>query len=157
MRLLLTVIIIFTSFSAVSQKVSLVNVDQLYHRLNNGGDTTFIINFWATWCLPCVEELPHFENLSAVHKTEKLKVLLVSVDFRSKLESSVKPFVRKRGIKNEVFLLDEADPQVFINRVDPEWSGAIPATLFFCQGRRSFFEKEFSYDELVIQYKNIKP
>src|SRR6478735_6105137 len=89
------------TFSANAQKVSLIKIDELENRISTGKDTTYIINFWATWCGPCSEELPNFEKLNNEYKKEKLKILLVSVDFKSQLTSSVIPFVNKRKLKNE--------------------------------------------------------
>jgi thiol-disulfide isomerase/thioredoxin len=137
-----------------AQQVSLINLDQLYDRVNHGQDTTFIINFWAEWCAPCVKELPDFIRFSREHKNEKLKVLLINVDFRSKLKTSVLAFIKRNGIKNEVFLLNERDPQIYIDRIDSSWSGALPATLLIKDRRRKFFEKEFTYSELLYEYKH---
>ena len=103
-----------------------------------------VINFWATWCVPCVKELPNFEKLNDEYKNENLKVLLVNLDYKSKLNSSVLPFIKKNRIKNEVFMLNEPDPEVYINRIDPSWSGALPATLMLKDKRRKFFEKDFT-------------
>jgi len=102
-----------------------------------------------------VKELPHFEKLSAEYKNSPLKVLLISLDTRSKMNQTVVPFVKKRGLSNEVFLLDEKDQQVYINRIDSSWSGALPATLMMKQQHRKFFEQEFSYEELLRQYKKM--
>jgi thiol-disulfide isomerase/thioredoxin len=115
-----------------------------------------VINFWATWCIPCVKELAHFEKLQADFVKKKVKVLLVSVDFKSKLQSSVLPFIKKHQLKNEVFLLDEPDQQVYIDRVDPSWSGTIPATLFINKDKRVFLEQEFTYGQLVNQIQKIQ-
>ncbi len=134
----------------------LINLNQLYQRIEFGRDTTFIVNFWATWCAPCLEELPYFEKLAEQYKHEKLKVLLISVDFKSKLKTSVLSYVKKKKIKNQVFLLDEPDQQVYINRVDSSWSGAIPATLMIKNKTRKFFEQEFTYSELLAEYQKIK-
>jgi len=125
-------------------------------RIQSKNDTIYVVNFWATWCGPCVKELPNFEKLQEKFKKEKLKVLLVSVDFRSLLDSKVNPFVQKRKMKTEVVLLDEKDQQKYIDQTDPSWSGAIPATIFIKNNKRKFFEKEFSYDELLSEYLSIK-
>ncbi len=66
------------------------------------------------------------------------------------------PFIKKNGIKNEVFMLNEPDPEVYINRIDSSWSGALPATLMLKDKKRKFFEKDFTYSELLGEYKNFK-
>ena len=157
MKIHLTLIIIlFTATSGFCQKVEFLTVDSLNERLKQGKDTTYIVNFWATWCAPCIKEIPHFEKLQQEKKADKLKVLLVSVDFKDRLENSVASFVKKRQLKNEVFLLDETDPQDYINRIDKSWSGAIPATLFVKGKKRKFLEEEFTYPSLLNEYQNFK-
>lgn len=145
---------IFTT-SAFSQNVKLINIDQLNERIKKGKDSTYVVNFWATWCAPCVKELPHFEKLSAEHKSDKLAVLLISLDFKSKLASNVIPFVKRKNLKNEVFLFNESSPQEFIDRIDPSWSGGIPATLFIKNDKRKFVESEFTYEQLLAEYKKL--
>lgn len=126
--------------------VPVVRLWQLEERLAQGGDTTFVVNFWATWCGPCVKELPYFEALD----TQRAKVLLVSLDFEDILESKVIPFVQQRKIRSEVMLLNEDDPNSWIPRISPQWSGAIPVTLFVnaARGKRIFFEGSFEEGEL---------
>ncbi|AXB58202.1 TlpA family protein disulfide reductase [Flavobacterium fluviale] len=148
-------LISFFSVSAYSQNVKLLNIDQLNERIKNGKDSTFVVNFWATWCAPCIKELPHFEKLKAEYKSDKLAVLLVSLDFKSKLTSNVIPFVKRKNLKNEVFLLNESSPQEFIDRIDPSWSGSIPATLFIKNDKRKFVESEFTYEQLLTEYKKL--
>lgn len=143
------------SISAYSQQVKLLNIDQLNERIKNGKDSTYVVNFWATWCAPCIKELPHFEKLKAEHKSEKLAVLLVSVDFKSKLNSGVIPFVKRKNLKNEVFLLNESSPQEYIDRIDASWSGSIPATIFIKNDKRKFVESEFTYEQLLTEYKKL--
>lgn len=150
------IIFLFTASSGFCQEVELLTVDRLNDRIKQGQDTTYIVNFWATWCAPCIKEIPHFEKLQQEKGQEKLKVLLVSVDFKSRFEKSVVPFVRERGLKNEVFLLDETDQQVYIDRIDKSWSGAIPATLFVKGKNRKFIEREFTYPSLLTEYQNFK-
>lgn len=148
-------LILLFSIKGYNQNVKLLNIDQLNERIKNGKDSTYVVNFWATWCAPCIKELPHFEKLAAEHKSEKLAVLLVSLDFKSKLASNVVPFVKKKNLKNEVFLLNESDPQQFIDRIDPSWSGSIPATLFIKNDKRKFVESEFTYEQLLTEYKKL--
>lgn len=143
------------SLSGYSQNVKLLNIDQLNERIKNGKDSTYVVNFWATWCAPCIKELPHFEKLNAEYKSEKLAVLLVSVDFKSKLKSAVIPFVKRKNMKSEVFLLNESSPQEYIDRIDKSWSGSIPATLFIKGDKRTFIESEFTYEQLLTEYKKL--
>lgn len=143
------------SVSGYSQNVKLLNIDQLNERIKQGNDSTYIVNFWATWCAPCIKELPHFEKLSAEYKKDKLVVLLVSVDFKSKLNSNVIPFVKRKNLKSQVFLLNESNPQEYIDRIDKSWSGSIPATLFIKGDQRKFVESEFTYEQLLTDYKKL--
>lgn len=150
-----TFLMLAFSLKGYSQNVKLINLDQLYERVKNGKDSTYVVNFWATWCAPCIKELPHFEKLQAEHKSEKLAVLLISLDFKSKMSSAVVPFVKRKNLKNEVFLLNESSPQEYIDRVDPSWSGSIPATLFIKGDKRKFVESEFTYEQLLTEYKKL--
>ncbi|CAN5190324.1 hypothetical protein BH23BAC2_BH23BAC2_06670 [soil metagenome] len=151
---LIAFIFLFSSSLALGQQVELLKVDKLNERLEKGRDTTYVINFWATWCAPCIKELPYFEKLQVEQRKQKLKVLLVSVDFKSQLEKRVIPFVAKRGLKNEVFLLDEQDQQEYIDKIDKSWSGAIPATLFVNGKKRKFMEQEFTWPQLLSEYQD---
>ncbi len=123
--------------------IPVYNFERFQKLLSSDSDTTFIINFWATWCKPCVEELPYFEAYHEKHKNEKVKVLLVSMDFPKQIEKKVVPFINNRNLQPEVIILDEPDPNSWIDKVDPEWSGAIPITIIFKQDKRGFFERSF--------------
>ena len=111
-------------------------------------DTLHIINFWATWCAPCVKELPYFEELTRERGDRPLKVVLVSLDFRQQLETRLLPFLKDRDITSSVVVLDDPDANSWIDRVDPSWSGAIPGTLFLGKGTRLFREQTFTRNEL---------
>lgn len=152
--LLLCVLASVTSFS----QVKLLTLNQLENRFEKGKDTVYVVNFWATWCSPCVKELPNFEKLNATYQNKPLKVILVSLDFKSKLDKVVKPFVLNKKLNSEVFLLDEKSQQEYIDRISKEWSGALPAALIVNSKTKSrnFYEQEFSYDELEEVYlKNL--
>ncbi len=140
----------------IYSQISPVNLEELTRRMKAGGDTTMVFNFWATWCSPCIEELPYFEKLHKNSANRPVRVVLVSLDFRSQMDSKVKPFLHKHGYTAPVILLDESDANAYIDRIHPEWSGAIPATLVLhpSSGKRAFYERKFeSYEELdqIIQ------
>jgi thiol-disulfide isomerase/thioredoxin len=146
----LILIAVFVYYQTYAQKVGLVNKEWIDAMSQNTSDTTYIINFWATWCKPCVEELPAFESLQKKYKDQKVKVVLVSCDFKKQLDSRVVPFIKTNGLKSEVVLMNEADPNNWIDRVDSRFSGAIPATLIVNGSKqfRFFKESEITLTEL---------
>ncbi|WP_430811797.1 TlpA disulfide reductase family protein [Carboxylicivirga sp. 1411-1] len=132
----------------MGQKVAEVSADDLLARVQVNNDTTYVINFWATWCGPCVDELPVFESEELHAGDVALKVLLVSLDFKSHKETKLLPFLRSRSVEAEVVLLDERNPNVWIDRIDEAWSGAIPATLVIKNGVSVFYEGELDLQHL---------
>ena len=107
-----------------------------------------LVHFWATWCKPCIDELPFFEELNDSLGGKELEVLLVSLDFRDKLESQLMPFVAERRLESEVLLLDDPHENEWIPRVDSSWSGAIPATLILQGPKREFFDKTWRMPDI---------
>ncbi|GGI26386.1 TlpA disulfide reductase family protein [Pedobacter mendelii] len=155
MRIFFIICLYLITYS-INAQVKLLTLDDLDKRIAQGKDTTYVINFWATWCSPCVAELPDFETFHLANLKKPVKVLLVSLDFKSKLQKEVIPFVQNNNIKAEVFLLNEPDQQQYIERIDKKWSGAIPATLFVNKKVRRFYEKEFTEMELKNTLLNLK-
>lgn len=123
--------------------------------LKQQDNTTYIINFWATWCTPCIKELPYFEKINADYKDRNVKVVLVSMDLPRQAESRLIPFIKKKGLASEVILLDDPDANAWIEKVDPSWSGAIPATLIYNKTTRKFYERSFTYEELETELKHL--
>lgn len=129
-------------------KVNAYDFDKLEYFLNKQTDTTYVVNFWATWCVPCVQELPHFEKLNTDYKNKKVKVLLVSLDMHKMVESKLIPFIKEKKLQSDVVLLRDPDANRWIAKVDKNWSGAIPATVIYRNNARKFYEKAFTYEEL---------
>ena len=89
-------LLIFLNVTTIyAQKTAVYKIDDLTKRIYNSSDTTYIVNFWATWCKPCVAELPEFEKLHTESKDKKIKVLLVSMDFKEELDKKLKTFLEK--------------------------------------------------------------
>ncbi|MDF2449785.1 MAG: TlpA family protein disulfide reductase [Bacteroidota bacterium] len=145
-------ILIFLSFGTLdAQNISVYKIDDLMKRVHNNSDTVYVVNFWATWCKPCVTELPDFEKLHKEYGRKKVKVLLVSMDFKEELSKKLKSFLEKNKFSAEIILLDEVNGNDFINQISTEWSGAIPATLFTRNNKQwtRFHEGKITYDLLT--------
>ena len=70
-------------------------------------DTLYIVNFWATWCKPCVEELPNFELLAKNYQNKKVKMYLVTTDMRKDIATRVTDFVKAKGLTQQVIFINE--------------------------------------------------
>lgn len=139
---------LLSSLWSYSQEVELIEFNSLKARMDTTKEVV-VYNFWATWCKPCVAELPYFEKINAKYEGKKVKIVLVNLDFNSKTETLVIPFVKRNKLKSTVLQIIDTDPNEWINQVDSSWSGAIPATLILRAGIKKFFvEKEMTYEEL---------
>jgi thiol-disulfide isomerase/thioredoxin len=133
-----------------AQNVNVITFDELDAWTKRQDDTVRVFNFWATWCKPCIEEMPAFDSLQRVSAGRKLQVIFVSLDFKSQIDKRVRPFVAKKKFAPPVVLLDAPDPNSWIDRISSDWSGAIPATLVVRTSHnvRNFYEHDFTFDEL---------
>jgi thiol-disulfide isomerase/thioredoxin len=134
-----------------SSEIPTLNYNQLKSWLNKEDDKTYVVNFWATWCMPCIKELPYFENVNSKYEDKNVEVILVSLDFPKKKESSLIPFVKNKNIKSKVLHLDDTNEQFWIGDIAQSWSGAIPATLIYNKGKREFYEQSFTQEELETE------
>lgn len=138
----------YTGFS--QNRPLLQKLDAVSSLLDSETDSLIIINLWATWCVPCVEELPYFEQIREKYDTKRVRVILLSLDRPKDIYTRVVPFMDKMNLQSTVWILDEKDPNVFIPAIDSQWSGAIPATLFLqpSAGLYRFYEKPLTFTEL---------
>ena len=151
--LLVLVVLFFTFFFSCSdkfdRKIQVVDFDEFYSKIDLSSDDTYVINFWATWCSPCVKELPHFEAVNKEYSDKNVKVILVSLDFPSQIESKLKPYLKKNKIKSNVILLDDSKMNKWVPRVSEKWDGGIPATLIVNSSNYNFYPNPFEKEELV--------
>jgi thiol-disulfide isomerase/thioredoxin len=147
---LVLMIFLGLSVSVRAQLPAAVTWEALHERAAAGQDTLYVLNFWATWCRPCVEEMPYFEVAGKEFASKKVKVIFVSLDLKSEYEGRLATFLKKRHFDNEVLWLNEPKIQTKIDEINPEWTGAIPATLFFHANSRtqSFHEGDFTQETL---------
>lgn len=128
--------------------LSIYDYDGLEPLINKDDNRVHIVNFWATWCKPCVKELPYFEQVRADHSVEELEVLLVSLDFPTQYESKLKPFIVDNNLKSEVVVLDDPNMNSWIPKISEKWTGSIPATIIYYKDKRVFYERSFNKEEL---------
>ncbi len=147
---LIAFMVLFSS-QIQAQKIAVYeHYSDLEKAVLNDKNTTYVVNFWATWCAPCVKELPHFEQLNSENKN--VKVVLISLDFKNQYEAKLLPFLKKKAIKSEVVMLADKDYNTWLPAVDKDWSGSIPATLIIKNDKKFFVEKMFSSYEELDQY-----
>lgn len=144
-------------FSASAQSVEVLSLEQLQAKAaNQTNDTLYVVNFWATWCKPCVAEMPYFEKAAKTFAAQKVKFIFVSLNY-AREQGMVTDFIRKNKVQSTCYLLDAGNPNNWIDKIEPEWSGSIPATILYKHGKKAFFrEGEFTQTELdsIIQTKN---
>jgi len=155
-RLTLLISALLFSCCVSSQTVSHVyKINDLLKRINQP-DTIYVVNFWARWCKPCIQELPAFDSLYAITKNSNIKVLLVTLDFKEDLATKVNPFLKEKNIKAECVLLDEINGNDFVDKISKSWSGAIPATIFKNNTHSAFIEKKLKLADLQAHLLKIQ-
>jgi thiol-disulfide isomerase/thioredoxin len=148
LKKILFIFILIYAFTSLSAQIPVMAFDEFEPHLHKTNDTTYVINFWATWCKPCIEEIPAFEELNRKFSDQPVKVLMVSLDFVRNLNSRLIPFIEKNNMKAEVILLNDPKSHIWIEKVSSNWTGSIPATIIYNRNKRSFYERTFTYDEL---------
>lgn len=137
-------------FTLAQQKIEALKITDLENYIAAKDDGVVVVNFWATFCKPCLEEIPYFIKITDSFAAQKVKLVLISLDMSSFYPNTLTSFVNKKGYTAPVLWLNETDADYFCNRIDKSWSGAIPATLIVNNktGYRKFFEDELSAEKL---------
>lgn len=132
-------------------QLEVVDFDVLQEYLFAEDDNVYVVNFWATWCGPCVKELPHFERVNKEYSVDNVKVVLVNLDMPNVYDTKLKPFLKKHNLQSKHFVFDAKGDQHWMSKVDEKWSGAIPATLIYSKNKRRFYDKPFTYEQLKAE------
>jgi thiol-disulfide isomerase/thioredoxin len=150
LKIQITVFIFFAFISAkeaIGQKIEYIKVPELEKMLNSKENKLLVINLWATWCAPCVKELPAFEKVAGEYEQSKVRFIMISLDFPSQIESQLKPFLRKNKITLDISVMMDTDYNSWIDKVDPQWQGNIPSTLIVNNGKKSRYFHSGEIDE----------
>jgi thiol-disulfide isomerase/thioredoxin len=134
-------------------QLDILDYNGLEPYLNQTDDKTYVVNFWATWCAPCIKELPHFEELNKNYKNKNVEVILVSLDFPGQYEKKLKPFIKAHNLQSKILVLDDVDQNTWIPKINEHWDGAIPVTIIYHKDKRKFYDRTFTYAELETELK----
>lgn len=154
MRILVVSLLILLTVSVSAQsafKREVIKFEEYEKLIDKQDDVLYVINFWATWCPPCVKELPDFMAVNEKMSSRKdFKMILVSVDNKDDWQSDVIPFAAENKLNVDIYLLDELRRMNYwMPRVDTSWKGSIPATVFYKNGKKlKFVEKPLHKEEL---------
>jgi len=153
---MIIVLFCILNFNRISgQTISEIDREGITMLTQKSNDTTYVVNFWATWCSPCVKEISYFEELYRKYNSSTVSVILVSLDFPNQVEKRLLPFIQEKEISAPVLLMTDLNYNGWIDRVDPTWSGALPATLIYNRESRIFLEKELTRDDLFKHVNQI--
>ena len=152
---IIALLLMFNCNNPSNDSIEVVDFDGLYSKIDLSVDKTYVINFWATWCAPCVKELPYFEEVNRQSDDKNTEVILVSLDFPSQIESKLKPYLKKNKIKSKVILLDDSKMNFWVPKVSEKWDGGIPATLIVNSSNYNFYPKPFKKEELFSEINKV--
>ncbi len=148
-KLIFILLSVFSITTANAQEIKKWKVQDLEAAIKNADKPT-IINFWATFCKPCIEELPYFQATAKKYHGAGVQLILVSLDLPKSYPTKITAFAAKNKIKAPIAFLDETNADLFCPKVDQNWSGAIPASLFVNNktGYKKFFEDQLSKEQV---------
>jgi thiol-disulfide isomerase/thioredoxin len=156
-RIAFLIFVLLCEVSA-AQPAKTIKLGELQEVMTEASSSIHIINFWATWCGPCIKELPVFEKITAAGNPD-IKVTLVSLDLDLDPDpQKVYRFIERKNLQSEVLLLDAPDPNSWISKIDKEWSGALPATILVNHktGKRKFIGRALHEGELERHIEEIQ-
>ena len=149
------VYVFFTS-AIIAQSIPKWSITDLEEYIEKS-EVPIVVNFWATYCVPCIKEIPYFQEVIKKYNHKDVKLLLVSLDFEESYPVRVADFASKRKFTSPIVWLNETNADYFCPKIDSKWSGVMPATLFVNnkKGHRKFFEEEMPEKKFEEEVKKI--
>ncbi|MES1223968.1 MAG: TlpA family protein disulfide reductase, partial [Bacteroidota bacterium] len=157
MKKIFAIAFIWSLFSSASaQEIKKMKIGELVNYISQS-DHPLIVNFWATFCGPCIREIPYFQSVTAKYKKENVELLLISLDLPSFYPSKISSFVKDKNYTAVIIWLDETNADIFCPKIDKHWSGGIPSTLFINNKKnyREFFERQLTDLQLEQSIKKM--
>ena len=146
-----TFVLAFLLFATVTnaQQVTSVKITELEKTIKES-KTPLIVNFWATFCVPCLEEIPYLQEITDRYKAKNVSLLLVSLDMKQAYPVKVNETAKRLKLVYPVVWLNETNADYFCPKIDTSWTGGMPASLFVnnATGYHKFFEEPISREKL---------
>lgn len=149
MKTFLIVSLFFVAARVNAQEVRAVKVTELANTIKES-KSPLIVNFWATFCVPCIQEMPYFQDLVQQYKSKNVSLLFVSLDLKEAYPTKVNEMAKKLKLAYPVVWLNETNADYFCPKIDTSWSGGMPSSLFVnnSTGYHKFFEDQLSKEKL---------
>ena len=154
-KIVILILAAFLNHTAYTQVIPKWKMDDVVNYFSAKNDSVYVVNFWATFCKPCIAEIPGFIKIVKKYEGQKVKLLLVSLDLPADYPNKILAFVKKNNYASSIVWLNETNADHFCPMIDKSWSGAIPATIIVNTktGYRKFFEAELSQEEFEKELK----
>lgn len=142
----------FCAIGVSAQVVKKVQIRELEDYIKSS-DHPLVVSFWATWCAPCIEEIPYLQD--EIKKYDKVEFVLVSLDFRDSYPATLTSFIKKKNFQATFYWLNETNADMFCPKIDPKWDGSIPATLLVnnASSYRKFFDRQLTQPQVVQELR----
>jgi thiol-disulfide isomerase/thioredoxin len=140
---------LFSAIAVQSQQVKSVKITELEKTIKES-KTPLIVNFWATFCVPCLQEIPYFQEIASQYKSNDVSLVFVSLDMKEAYPVKVNNMAKKLNLTYPVVWLNETNADYFCPRIDTTWTGGMPSSLFVnnATGYHKFLEEPLSKEKL---------
>jgi len=155
-RIFITACLLLLATVTFSQTIKKVKVTEVEEYIKNS-DHPIVLNCWATWCAPCVEEIPYFMETVKKYSDQKVELLLVSLDFAKSYPTKIQELIKKKNFEATFFWLNETNADYFCPKIDPKWDGTLPSTLFVNAktGYRKFFGRPMTDRQIALEVSKL--
>jgi thiol-disulfide isomerase/thioredoxin len=141
-------LILISNISVSQEIISINNVNDIVNIKNQNAGKVFAINFWASWCKPCVNEFPALVKLNKNYNSRNFNLIFISLDFKEEVSTKLLPFLKINDVDYTTYYLDTNSPEEIMDYLNKKWDGGIPATFIFDKSGKlqNFILGEHSYE-----------